>query len=266
MNGEPSAVPAWKLPEGVNASLWHYAHERRLAEDEDEYFRDHPLFRADTSALDARFVDPAPLIDLGCGAGRLSIRFAAKGFPVVAVDLSRPMLECLARKAKVGGHSIATVQANLCDLGCFHRDSFSYALMMFSTLGMVRGTHARRKALMQVHQILEPGGRLALHAHNLWLNLRDSQGRRWLLAQGWRALRGMDGLGDRSMMYRGVPGMEVHLYRWDEIRRVLNATGFEIEEILPINEVTALPIAAPWLLHAWRAGGWLIFARKRIRR
>src|SRR5438309_1809746 len=85
-------TPRCRLPDGVNASLWQYTHEERLADTEDEYFHDHPLFEADARALEARFVEPGPLVDLGCGAGRLSLRFARRGFPVVAVDLSRPML------------------------------------------------------------------------------------------------------------------------------------------------------------------------------
>ena len=81
--------PAWRLPEGVNASLWQYTHTPRLAEDEDEYFRGHPCSRPMPGALDARFIEPGPLVDLGCGTGRHALRFARRGFPVVAVELSQ---------------------------------------------------------------------------------------------------------------------------------------------------------------------------------
>src|SRR5262245_53789581 len=84
--------PAWQLPEGVNAALWEYAHTPRLADEEDEYFRNHPLFAADARAVDARFTTPGPLVDLGSGTGRHAIRFASRGFPVVAVELSQAML------------------------------------------------------------------------------------------------------------------------------------------------------------------------------
>src|SRR5687768_3564296 len=99
MKGD-EAPPSWRLPEGVNAALWHYTHEPRLADDEDAYFRGHPLHAADPEVLDARFVEPGPLVDLGCGVGRLALRFARRGFPVVAVDLSRPMLRVLGAKAR----------------------------------------------------------------------------------------------------------------------------------------------------------------------
>jgi SAM-dependent methyltransferase len=255
--------PAWRLPEGVDAPLWHYTHTPRLAAEEDAYFAEHPLFRTDARALDQRFVVPGRLVDLGCGAGRHAIHFARRGFRVAAVDLSRPMLEVVGDKARDAGVGLLRVEANLCRLGCFPDQVFDYALSMFSTLGMIRGGAARRRALSEASRILRPGGRIALHAHNFWLNLRDRQGRAWLLQQTWRALSARDELGDRRMTYRGIPRMRVHLYRWGELRRALHATGFRIDEVLPLDEVSSEPIPTPWLAHGFRAGGWLVFASRR---
>ena len=254
--------PSWRLPEGVNDSLWQYTHTDRLARDEDEFFRGHALFEADAHALDARFVEPGPLVDLGCGVGRHALRFARRGFPVVAVELSHAMLQAVGAKARHDGVSLLRVEANLCRLGCLPDASFSYALSMFSTLGMIRGAPARRRALAEAFRILKPGGRLALHAHNIWLNARNPQGRFWLMSQVVKALLGRPDVGDRRMTYRGIPEMEVHLYRWGELRRDIQGTGFRIDEVLPIDEVHARPIAAPWLAHSIRAGGWIVFASR----
>jgi len=254
--------PPWQLPRGVNASLWHYAHTARLAEEEDAFFSGHPLFAADRRAVDARFTEPGPLIDLGCGAGRHAVRFARRGFPVTAVELSQAMLRTVGAKADAGGLNILRVRANLCDLGCLPAGRFSYALSMFSTLGMIRGSGPRRQALSEAYRVLRPGGRLALHAHNLWLNLRDPQGRRWLLGQVGRMLLRHPELGDRRMTYRGIPAMEVHLYRWRELKHDLRSAGFRIDEVLPIDAVNARPIAAPWFWPGVRAGGWIVFASR----
>jgi SAM-dependent methyltransferase len=251
--------PAWQLPPGVNPSLWEYANTPRLAVEEDAYFDGHPLFRVDADALEARFTEPGPLIDLGCGAGRHSIQFALRGFPVVAVDLSAAMLRELGSKAKRAGLELECVQANLCRLGCFADASFDYALSMFSTIGMIRGAAARRQALAEAHRLLKPGGRLALHAHNVWLNLRDPQGRFWLMGQALKWLARRPDLGDRRMTYRGIAGMEVHLFTWRELANDLRSAGFRIDEVLPIDAVRSRPIAAPWLAHGLRAGGWIVF-------
>jgi SAM-dependent methyltransferase len=255
--------PPWRLPEGVNLPLWEYLNTPRLAAEEDAYFAGHPLFETDTRVLDERFTVPGRLVDLGCGAGRHAIRFAARGFEVVAIDLSQSMLEAVQRKAGEQGVSLLALKANLCDLGFLGEATFDYALCMFSTLGMIRGKPSRAKALHDARRILRPGAELALHVHNLWLNLRDPQGRAWLIRHVLSALSGRVELGDRQMLYRGIPGMEVHLYRWPELKRELLGAGFRIEEVLPLDEVAAQPISAPWLLPGIRAGGWIVFASRR---
>ena len=260
MNDE--VPPAWKLPDGVNPSLWRYAHTPRLAETEDDYFVDHPLFHADAYWIDERFNPPGRVIDLGCGVGRHSLRMAKLGFDVTAVELSRSMLETVGRKAEAEGVHVDRVEANLCDLGCFPSDSFDFAISMFSTIGMIRGHEARARSLKEAARVLKPGGKLALHAHNLFLNLRLKQGRRWLLGELPKLLRGDPEAGDRRMTYRGIPGMEVHLYRWGELKRQVVKAGFRIDEVIAIDEVDAQPIQYPWFLQSLRAGGWMIFAHK----
>ena len=259
---ERPVPPAWKLPKGVNASLWTYAHSIRIAADEDRYFEGHPLFETDTRILGERFVTPGRLIDLGCGVGRHALRFAGRGFQVTAVELSEEMLRVVGKKAQALGLEILRVQANLCDLGAIPDATYDQALSMFSTLGMIRGRGERRHALKEAFRVLKPGGTLALHAHNLWLNLGDSQGRAWLMGELARAFRGAPDVGDRTMLYRGVPGMQVHLYRWRELKGELRDAGFRVEETLPIDAVTAKPIRWPKLFPGLRAGGWIVFARR----
>ena len=261
MSGRP-VPPAWKLPKGVNASLWTYAHSPRIAEDEDEFFEGHPLFETDARVLDERFTEPCRVIDLGCGVGRHSIRLAKRGFQVTAVELSEEMLRIVGRKADDLGLEIPRIRANLCDLGAIPDATYDLALSMFSTLGMIRGREERRLALKEAFRVLKPGGRLALHAHNLWLSLGDSQGRAWLLAELGRALRGEANIGDRTMLYRGIPGMQVHLYRWSELKSELRDAGFRIVETLPIDPVYAQPIYCPWFWPGFRAGGWIVFAER----
>lgn len=267
MSGDLGDSPAsWKLPEGVDSALWQYSRSGRLADSEDDYFANHPLFEADSRLLRERFVEPGPLIDLGCGAGRLSVEFARRGFSVTSVDLSQPMLRKVAAKADHESLPIQTVRANLCRLGCFPDGVFSYALAMFSTFGMIRGRESRRKGISEAGRILRPGGTLALHAHNIWLNLHDSQGRVWLREQLWKRLRRQEGVGDRTMTYRGIPTMTVHLYRWAELRADLSLAGFRIDRVHSLDAISAKTIRWPRLCPGYRAGGWIVFASKQHER
>ena len=254
--------PAWRLPDGVDAPLWQYTHTPRLAADEDAYFEGHALFQADEQVLDERFTVPGRLVDLGCGAGRHSIRFANRGFSVTAVDLSHSMLNVVGLKARDAGVELSRVQANLCRLGCLPDQSFDYAISMFSTLGMIRGREARRRAFGEARRILRPGGRLRFIctiSGSTFAIHRDGRG---CFVTPRKSLARRVELGDRRMDYRGINGMYVHLYRWGELKRELRCAGFRIDEVIPLDEVSAEPIRMPWLAHQLRAGGWIVFARR----
>jgi SAM-dependent methyltransferase len=250
----------WQLPPGIDSALWEYASSDRLAKEEQGYFVDDPLTQSDEAILMGRLTTSCDLVDLGCGAGRLSLAFARQGFRVTSVDLSAPMLRTLGRLADAEGLSISRIRANLCRLEGLPDSRFDAAISMYSTLGMISGADARRAALRAASRVLRPGGLLALHAHNLWLHLRNPQGRRWLLAElSRRAVGRMPS--DRRMTYRGIPGLAVHAFGWSELRDDLIAAGFRIHEVIPLDAISARPIRWPRFLHRLRAGGWIVMAR-----
>jgi SAM-dependent methyltransferase len=192
----------------------------------------------------------------------MALEFARRGFSSMAVELSGSMLRKVAEKARAEGLSVGLLRANLCRLGCLPDGSFDYATSLFSTVGMIRGAPARRRALVEAARILRPGGRLAFHAHNLWLNARVKGARMWLLQHLLRTIARDPEAGDRTMTYRGIPRMQVHLYRWPELRRDIRHAGLRIDEVIPLN-ARAETTSRPWLLPSLRADGWLIFASKR---
>ena len=177
--------PAWKLPKGVNASLWRYAHTPRLAEDEDALLRRPPPLRGRPRGP-RRPVPRARAADRPRLRGRPALApLRAAGVPghgrrTVAGRCSRPS----ARKARGEGLAVLGVRANLCDLGCFPDGDVRLRALDVQHAGDdPRARTPRRRRWPRRSASSGPGGRLALHAHNIWLNLRDPQGRRWLLGQ-----------------------------------------------------------------------------------
>ncbi len=254
--------PSWQMPVGVDRALWSYTHEQRLADDEDAYFTGHPLLAADLPRVLNAIRPNSTVADLGCGTGRAALALARAGHRVVAVDLSRPMLAKLDQDARGAGLPVLPVEANLCDLRGLAAGQFDALLLLFSTLGMIRGRTARQRALAEVATLAKPGADLFLHAHNLWHNLADPSGRGWLLSNAPGLLSGRDEAGDRPMTYRGIPNLVVHQYRLGELRADLKNAGWRIENLEPLNAATAERVAGPAFWARFRCGGWFIRARK----
>lgn len=245
----------WQLPEGVDRGLWDYLNDAGIAAGYDESLAGSTLYEADVAYVRRRCVGPASLIDLGCGTGRLSA--ALPGWDVVGVDLSREMLAVARRRVRG-----ALVRANLADLSAFADASFDHAACLFSTLGLVVGTEARRRVLAHAFRVLRPGGTFVLHVHNRWWGLRDGVGRRWLLADAWRRLRGQPG-GDRVMPpHQGIGRLTMHLFSRGEAVRLLREAGFRVVDVTPVGLGPAGRLRLPWLLGGWRAYGFLIAATR----
>lgn len=255
-------LPEWRLPPGVSRSLWEYTHEPHIAREYDASLRGSALVELDHALLTERFSTPGSLIDLGCGTGRLAIPFAERGFAVVGVDLSAEMLEILKRKGAEARVWIGAVRANLCELDCIADDTFDYAIFMFSTLGMLSGAEHRLRALRHIRRILKPGGRLALHVHNVWSNLFDPDGRRWLLWDRINFWLGRHAGGDKIFHDRGIPRMYMHVFRKREILSLLTSADLHVDEVIPLSRTGGAPLARPGLLGGFRANGWIVFASR----
>lgn len=261
--------PEWQLPQGVSRSLWEFANDPRIARDEGAHLAESTLLEFDRQKLAEWFPTPGAIADLGCGTGRLAIDFARRGWTVVGVDLSRESLRVAQEQARMAGVSLSLMRANLCELNCLPSGYFDGALLMFGTLGMISGAENRAAALRHAHRILKPGGRLALHVHNVWRHLFVSEGRRWLMQDLFRRAIGHHSAGDTSRGYRGIPRMYHHSFTLPELRRVLLTTGFVSREIVPLAPecdrthaagAGDMNIECRGVLKTWRATGWLVCA------
>jgi ubiquinone/menaquinone biosynthesis C-methylase UbiE len=254
-------VPDWRLPRGVSRSLWEYTQQPAIATGYDQSISNSPLSRHDTEVLFQHFRSPERLVDLGCGTGRHAVAFAQQGYDVLGVDLSAEMLRQLQQKANLANVTVAGLRANLCELDGLPDGCFDSAILMYATLGMIPAAADRSRVLQQVQRIVKPGGRFALHVHNKWFNLFDSQGRAWLWRDVWRSWWHRQPAGDRIVHDRGIPNFQMHVFSQHEIGKLLHDAGFQIEAWHRLNATASGPLLRPWLAGRWRANGWIIIAK-----
>ena len=255
---------AWQLPPGVSSGSWDYFQSESVAADYDTYFGAHPLFQLDGQWVQQWVGEGERVVDFGCGTGRSLLPLARRGDPVLGVDLSLAMLSQLRRKAEAESLSVWLLRANLVELQALADASFDVGLCLFSTLGMVRGGAQRQQAMRHFARILRPGGRLLLHVHNVWDHLWVPGGRRTLAMALGKSLFARDWqFGDRIYPYRGVQQMYLHTFRWSEIRRLVDSTGFQLLDQVPLNATFSGPLRLPWLASPLRCSGWLLTLRRR---
>jgi SAM-dependent methyltransferase len=126
--------------------------------------RDVEEARGDVAAI-VRLLDPprdAPILDLGCGAGRHLVALHEAGFRDIAgLDLSTDLLE-VARKStrEAGATSIELIHADMRRIPYAAR--FATILSMFTSFGYFRTDDEDAAVLASAHRALRPGGRLLI--------------------------------------------------------------------------------------------------------
>lgn len=107
-----------------------------------------------------------PLLDIGCGTGRIAIPAAMSGLEVVGLDISAAMLDSCEDKLEAVGElsgSVELVLGDMCDFDLERR--FPMAIMAYRTLMHLLEPDQQLEALVCAHEHLEPGGSLIL---NVW--------------------------------------------------------------------------------------------------
>src|SRR5919202_1086236 len=109
------------------------------------------------------------------------------------------MLRAAGAKAAAAGVRLDRIKANVVELDGLRNAAFDAALCLFSTLGMVAGSDARRRVVGHAFRLLRPGGVFVLHVHARWHHLRTRAGRRWLVRDVARSALGRPDAGDWLM-------------------------------------------------------------------
>ncbi len=219
-DGILSFLPAQELTE--------QEHRERQMRDEESVWYD-PMFEGYTNAVEVpaavrRVGSPTgPILDAGCGTGRITEMLVSLGRPIVAVDYSE---ECLRRMlARTKGAPVLAVQSDLRTLPI--RDGVMSAATCIETYSQFRSTD-RRRVLQELARVLSPDGHLSISAFNHNVVFRT-----WSVLGNKGAREGEHMLGNDYYYLR---------FTKRELRRELEA-AFEVEELTGIRNIPARTIA-----------------------
>ena len=101
-----------------------------------------------------------PVLDLGCGTGRVALELAHYGHDVTGLDSDPELLAELARRARGHGLRVNTVCADARSFSVPGR--FALAIAPMQVFQLMGGSEGRRAALTRVREHLEPGGTAAI--------------------------------------------------------------------------------------------------------
>jgi len=125
------------------------------------------LFRGDTSNWADRFFFKEiieeygePVLDVGCGTGRLLIDYLAAGIEIEGVDNSPEMLALCRQKAEQAGLRAVLYEGEMEDLELPRR--YRTILVPSSSFQLLVDLGAARRAINRLFAHLEPGGALVM--------------------------------------------------------------------------------------------------------
>jgi ubiquinone/menaquinone biosynthesis C-methylase UbiE len=107
-----------------------------------------------------------PVLDVGCGTGRLLIDYASQGIDIDGVDISPEMLDLCRDKAARSGISVTLFQQRMEDLELPRR--YRCILVPSSSFQLLLDPEGAVRAMVRLFNQLEPGGALLMPFMTLW--------------------------------------------------------------------------------------------------
>jgi ubiquinone/menaquinone biosynthesis C-methylase UbiE len=107
-----------------------------------------------------------PVLELGCGTGRVTMPIAEAGVDVVGLDSSAAMLDVARRKLgslSPGSGSVTLVEGDMAELPGAYDRKFSLAIIPFRGFLSLMTVPKQESALEGIRRSLVPGGRLVFN-------------------------------------------------------------------------------------------------------
>ncbi len=195
------------------------------------------LWESEEKIFTRLFKKEDALLELGCGAGRISMGLYELGYKsIIATDYARVMVKRARHMAEVLEYSIPFRFGDATNLE-FEDAIFDGALFGFNGLMQIPTREAREKALSEIYRVLRPGAWFAFTSHD-----RDrSTHKEFWAAEAARWANGNQSpelfeFGDRmEIKETGVHFM--HVPSVDSMQSSLEAVGFKVEAHLMRSEI-----------------------------
>jgi SAM-dependent methyltransferase len=213
---------------------------------DEDYLRTLPFLTPQATQAEALFVaealgvEPgARLLDVGCGYGRHAMELAARGYQIVALDLSLPLLLRGADEAQRRGLNINFIHGDMRDL--VFEGQFDGIYCLFSTFGYF-DEDTNRKTIEGMARAVKRGGRLVLDVLNRDYLIGELPTRVWWEGDGCVVLEEVDFNyftsrihSNRSIVFDDGRQLEqeisIRSYSLHELGKMLHSAGLRVVEV-----------------------------------
>jgi SAM-dependent methyltransferase len=213
---------------------------------DEDYLRTLPFLTPQATQAEAEFVidamgltPGAQVLDVGCGYGRHAMELAARGFHVVGLDMSTPLLVRGGEEAHRRGLTINFVRGDMRELD--FEGQFNGAYCLFSTFGYF-DDETNKKTVANIARALKPGGRVLIEILNRDYVIADLPTRVWWEGDGCVVLEEVElnYFSSRIQVNRSVvfddgrqleQEISVRAYSLHEVGKLLHAAGFRVLEV-----------------------------------
>lgn len=196
------------------------------------------LWESERLLCERYFPKDAPLLELGCGAGRIAFGLRERGWrDITATDFSAPMIDAAREIAADRERRAPAPQRDtrltfsVADATTlpFHNASFTSAIFGFNGLMMIPGVARREAALREMRRVLRPGGIAIFTGHERALPHRVAH---WERERNiWDAGRqdpALESFGDYNHL-TPQGRMYIHASEQAETRALVEHCGFTVK-------------------------------------
>ncbi|MFX1391988.1 MAG: class I SAM-dependent methyltransferase [Promethearchaeota archaeon] len=184
------------------------------------------------------------ILDIGCGAGRISYNLNKMGYDVIGIDISEPMIY-LAKKLYP---NLKFEIGDTCDLR-FAANYFNYVIFSFNGLDAIYPKEKRISALKEINRVLKKGGIFLFSSHNSFAIIsRKKYFYKWIFIFLYINLKHRRKISHYMYDYLRREKIKILHYfnSYLHVKKQLQQNGFKLIEVQGVEFKSFLKYFEPW--------------------